>query len=783
MSLLLFAISALALLFICHRTIRPISRAAAVILFLLPFCFTGLALLTDRVYGPVDFAYMTEPLLPMKDLYGIGQLHNGIQVDLHSQMIPWRKALQWSLSRGEWPLLNPFILSGDILAAAAQPAAYSPFTLLSLLLPVASGLTFSAAVAFFVAGLASFLFARELGCGEAASLFGAAASMYATGLSFFILWPLGFSWAFLPLVLLGARRVVREPGVPSALLLTIAFTLLLLAGHPETALHVVAIGAVYALVELLRVRRNVPRAVIGGVAAGALALLLSAIYLLPVLQAVEQTIEHEGRRTLFATTPRGVPIQAALARLATDFFPFLHVRPWRVPAGSGVPIDSAAVGSLVLAAAIFAMWRVRSADSWFFTGLAVFGLFARSEWIPLARLMQKLPLFDIALNERFSFAASFALAMLAALAVQYLWSAADPAAARPAALHMALTFTIVLIALSAGTVMILRADLAGPNPERWGDFKIAADIGVLALATLVIIAPVPRRLVIPALLGLLLLQRTAMEGGVYRVVPASAAYPPVPIFEPLKNRSDLFRVTGVHLTFIPGMSAMYGLEDVRGYQAMTNARYYGTYRLWCRPQPVWFNRIEDLTRPFLSFLNVRYSVVWGRYPVPEGWRVAAEQRGAKLLENSSAIERAFIPRRVRLGMSDSDSLTQMAGQADFRDVAWIRASLEPHERDNGPGTVSIRRARQGYDLDVSMASSGWVVVSNVAWEGWRAYIDGRRVQMQIANTAFLGVYVPEGRHEVRLVFRPERFVVGRTVTFATLALMIVFLVVRRLRRA
>src|SRR5688500_10659246 len=187
MSLLLYAISALALLLLCRRAIRPISAMAAVVLFVLPFCFTGLALLTDGVYGPVDFAYVTEPLLPMKNLYGIGKVHNGIQVDLHSQMIPWRKAVQWSMSRGEWPLLNPFILSGDILAAAAQPAAYSPFTLLAMLLPVAKGLTFSAAIAFFVAALAFFLFARELGCSEAASLFGAAASMYATGLSFFIL--------------------------------------------------------------------------------------------------------------------------------------------------------------------------------------------------------------------------------------------------------------------------------------------------------------------------------------------------------------------------------------------------------------------------------------------------------------------------------------------------------------------------------------------------------------------------------------------------------------------
>ena len=44
----------------------------------------------------------------------------------------------------------------------------------------------------------------------------------------------------LPLVLLGVRRA-------SFALLTVAFTLLILFGHPETMLHVVAVAGAYAL--------------------------------------------------------------------------------------------------------------------------------------------------------------------------------------------------------------------------------------------------------------------------------------------------------------------------------------------------------------------------------------------------------------------------------------------------------------------------------------------------------------------------------------------------------
>jgi len=128
MILLLYAAAALGLLAIAHRVILPISRIGGALLLLLPFCFTGYALITDQVYGPIDFAWATEPLLPMRTQYGVGPPHNSILSDVACQMIPWRKAVQWSIGHRQWPISNPFILSGDILAAAAQPAAYSPFT-------------------------------------------------------------------------------------------------------------------------------------------------------------------------------------------------------------------------------------------------------------------------------------------------------------------------------------------------------------------------------------------------------------------------------------------------------------------------------------------------------------------------------------------------------------------------------------------------------------------------------------------------------------------------------
>src|SRR5438067_2338751 len=83
------------------------------------FCSAGRALLTGRVYAPVDLPFMSEPLLAFRPDFGLGHAYNGTLTDLYQQNIPWRYAVQWAWTHGEWPLLNPFMLCGDILAAAA----------------------------------------------------------------------------------------------------------------------------------------------------------------------------------------------------------------------------------------------------------------------------------------------------------------------------------------------------------------------------------------------------------------------------------------------------------------------------------------------------------------------------------------------------------------------------------------------------------------------------------------------------------------------------------------
>src|SRR5216684_4234633 len=235
-ALLLYLAVAVATLLAWNRWVMPLSREAAIVLLLLPFLFTGPALVTNRVYGGYDIIFLSQPFSDYAQEYGFTTAHNGLLVDHVLQMAPWQRQVRQSFAQHQWPLWNPAMDSGEVLAAGMQAAPLNPLNLIALLLPLGLATTFTAAMIFFLAALFTFAFARELECSEEASLVAAAGFTLCSAMAFFGTWPHGRSWTALPFVLLAVRRVVRGRDVAAFSLLTISFVLLIVFGHPETIL-------------------------------------------------------------------------------------------------------------------------------------------------------------------------------------------------------------------------------------------------------------------------------------------------------------------------------------------------------------------------------------------------------------------------------------------------------------------------------------------------------------------------------------------------------------------
>ena len=770
LAILLYTAVTVALIAVWRRFVTPMTKTAALVLLLLPLCFTGRALLTGRVYAPIDLPFGSEPLSHYARDYGVEKAYHAGLSDLYMQMIPWQSAVRQALAKGEWPVWNPYLLCGTILAANMQAAPYDAVQLLGLLLPHAQALTFGAALTFFLCALFTFAFVRSLGCGELASLVAAAGFTFCAILALFVAWPLGRTWTFLPLVFLGVRLVVRETNLRAAVLLTLGLVLVVFAGHPESVLHVVFCGAIWGVYEVIVTKR--PRSIALAALCGVLALLLTAVSLLPFFAVTPHTMEYRFRREAYATAKFDVPASEVLWRARTSLFPFAGGRPeagghsWKWDA---YPMR---VGSVLLALALIALVVARTRrDTWFFFGFFAFMACAGLNAFPVGDLLHALPLFDIALNERLGFAAVFALSVLAAFAVDGL---------KPAVRWAAVAIVGVLgVILAIFGVLLRDAEiLAGTDPAVLASLTAAELLPLAILVALLMWKADPRWL-----LALVLVQRVWEEGRIYPALPEKAFYPEIPVFQYLKDdRQTPFRVVGMYYALIPDTAALYGLEDPRGYEAMTFQRLHETYALWSRPQPVSFNIVEDRSKTFLSFLNIKYAIGSLDQEPDEQWKLVLQDRYHRLFENTRVVPRVFVPRHVRYERTDEGVLHGMRHTTDFADTAWITVPhYPPHQISNGPGTLVTRRDGLAYEIDASMDLDGWVVISDTKWPGWRAYVDGKRVETHYANHAFIGVFVPKGKHHLRVVFQPEAFTRGRNITLVTLAGVVVFFLLRRYR--
>ncbi|HEX7828435.1 MAG TPA: YfhO family protein [Thermoanaerobaculia bacterium] len=779
MLLLLYLLTGLALLWLIGRFVRPVSWAAAAVLIAMPLAIVGAAVVTGGVYGPLDHSFQDEPLKAFGAQFGVtGAAKNASSIDIFSEFFPWRRMVQLSFARGEWPLWNPYNLAGHPLGAEVQSAPYLPFTWIACLLPAAVSLSYTAAIGLFIAAVGAFLFARELGCRESSALVAAAGWGFASCNVLYILTAMGMATVFLPLILLACARVVRHPGVASCAMLTVALSLTILAGHPESLFLNVIIGTIYALFELARNRATALRGIATACVAGALAFGICAISLLPLIEAIPQSSEFLLKGHMMGERSQRVSSAEVLANLATDLYPHLHLREWAQPKLGRIGAETAAVGSLLIALAVYAIFRRRSAETWFFAAVALFCMLAGARWSLIADAAMHLPLLEITMLHRLAFSAALFLVMLAALGVEEMLRRDDRTIA-------ALAIAVVFAILGGGMLWLNRNVVLAITAADYGKYRVFAELFFPIVAiVLLAVKRVPMRVAMPLLLALVIGQRALTEIDTFPTFPAKAAYPELPLLEPLKNVREPFRLVGAATAFPPATNIFYGLEDPRGYDALTLDEFQRTYRLWCRRYGIWYNRVDDLTRPFLSMLNVRFAVQHESAPIPNGWHSVKVDRGARLIENEHVLDRVFIPRRVQpTGAHAMEIVDRMDDIRDFRELAYITSRDTLDFPENGPGLITLRSHRLGgeYRFDATMQREGWVVISECAWKGWRAYVDGERVPLRRANAAFLGIRVPAGQHAVRVVYWPSSFVTGRAITFATLLAIVIVAIVLRVR--
>ncbi len=228
-----------------------------------------------------------------------------------------------------------------------------------------------------------------------------------------------------------------------------------------------------------------------------------------------------------------------------------------------------------------------------------------------------------------------------------------------------------------------------------------------------------------------------------------------------------------------------GLHDVQGYDA-SHLQRYDAYVATLNGQTQNYHDATifatGLSSPLLDLLNVRYLVVPQHIdaldaPALAQFQTTVYQDGqVRILENPSAFPRAWIVHEAVQVPAGVDTTTQpiASGSVDARRTAVLEESppaLEIPDDAAQDQAVVLTRGPDRIEVHTSSNAAGLLVLSEIAYPAWQAYVDAQPVRQYIADGTLRSVAVPAGEHLVELRFESETLQIGLTISSAALLVL------------
>jgi hypothetical protein len=255
-----------------------------------------------------------------------------------------------------------------------------------------------------------------------------------------------------------------------------------------------------------------------------------------------------------------------------------------------------------------------------------------------------------------------------------------------------------------------------------------------------------------------------------------------------------------------------GLQSVQGYNPVRVSRY-GEYVEAMNGLEQNYHQSDlyegAFDSPLLDLLNVRYVVVPAEVSpnAPPGLDTSSSHREilrrlerafptvyedeqSKVLENPEALPRAWIVHSARQVRSGQEALELLStGQVDPRETALLEE--EPPQRVSQPDDPSAESASlteygaDGMELRSTTQAPGLLVLSEVYYSAWKAYVDGRPAPVYVADHLLRAVPVPAGEHTVELRYESQTLWAGMGISllaYATLLALAIVATTSRLRK-
>lgn len=720
-----------------------------------------------------------------------------------------------TIEGGQLPLWNPYYLSGmPVVAAAPWLGLFYPPYVLFYVVDTLKALGYVTFLQLGLGGAFMYLYLRSIDVGRLAAVIGAASF----GLGGFLLanltWlPRVSTVIWTPLILLSVENCIVRGKRLYAVLGAVAVAMCIMAGNMAVMVYVLLVSGLYAVFRLAWAwkRKGGRCAAEGAGLVGSLVclgLLLSAVQLVPTVEAAQYASRV---RLSYEERIEGGRSPLALATvLVPDVFGNPVDRSWgrnefakNIPGTYGE--TSLYVGIMPLFLAVWALARRRDAFTAFFGGAALLALLIFLD-TPFFRVLYQLPLFRIGRQLEAKAMWAFAMAALAALGFEALMNRAphlERRALRQAAVGLLVAALVVLVGFAlAGRFLASQEAGGGPSlASSWHRYNTANFLRfgllVIACAGVVLLWAQGwlRTWVLTVMvLGIAMADLISFGWKLNPARPPDGLYPLMESALFLQSDESLYRTIRGPLSrkvFPPNSLAVYGVSDVQGYSPVL-IDYYVDFMELIEEDIADARRILSLKypsstiSPLLDLLNAKYIITIST-PGEEMTQLERVEPGlalvydgeVKIYENRDVLPRAFAVLGYRVLEDPAETFAVLRNE-QFDPSTLLILQKEPAPLSPGgahlaeESHVEILEYTPGrVTVEAELPADGFVLLTDLYYEGWKAFEDGKEQEVYRADYIFRAVQLEAGEHRIEFVFDPLSFRIGAIVSLGAFLLVVI----------
>ena len=269
------------------------------------------------------------------------------------------------------------------------------------------------------------------------------------------------------------------------------------------------------------------------------------------------------------------------------------------------------------------------------------------------------------------------------------------------------------------------------------------------------------------------------------VVKPSNAYQPTEIIKFLQNQEGLFRISRFGTNnFLPsGASNYFYLYDSQGRAiSLTNQRIHDFINLIESERAFKFlifpfKDPKSFQKPIFNLLNAKY--ILSSNPVPFSKDASGKfpllmfKEGIYIYENKNFLPRAFLVYETDV-LSDDNDVKKEISSLDFNPAQkaiisngkTIKSSFTPNDK-----IEIVNYQENSVDLSVLNQKECYLIFLDSHYPGWQVYVDNKEEKIERAYYAFRAVYLKPGQHDIKFIYNPKSYLLGKIFFVVSLAVL------------